>query len=230
MLKPFFPYPGSKFRLNKLYPPPEQKSLVEPFAGSACYACRYPDRKVMLYDINPVICGVWDYLIKENPKQILKIKTNFDSVEELKIPQEGKWLVGYWLQRGSPSPAKVPHAWMRSGIYKTSFWSEAKRERISQQMQFIRHWKIKLKSFEMIQNSRSTWFIDPPYHRSGIKTYHYSQINYKDLASFVRSRNGLRIVCEQDGADWLRFSALAIHSGITLKKNLELVHISRRSK
>lgn len=48
-MRPFFGYYGGKWRdAVKNYPAPEHAVIVEPFAGSAGYALRYPDRKVVL--------------------------------------------------------------------------------------------------------------------------------------------------------------------------------------
>ena len=50
VLKPFFSYFGSKYQVTKHYPIPKHNILIEPFAGSACYALHYPHKKVKLYD------------------------------------------------------------------------------------------------------------------------------------------------------------------------------------
>ena len=36
-LKPMFSYYGAKFRLSPKYPSPIESTIIEPFAGSACY-------------------------------------------------------------------------------------------------------------------------------------------------------------------------------------------------
>lgn len=63
ILRPFFNFYGSKWRFARYYSPPEYARLVEPFAGSASYSLHYPERQVELYDVDPVIAGVWAYLI-----------------------------------------------------------------------------------------------------------------------------------------------------------------------
>lgn len=62
-LKPFFTYFGGKYRLAPKYPKPMYNTIVEPFAGSAGYSLRYPEREVILNDLDPVISGIWEYLI-----------------------------------------------------------------------------------------------------------------------------------------------------------------------
>lgn len=47
-LRPFFRYFGSKWLVGKHYPAPMHETIVEPFAGSACYSLHHFDRKVVL--------------------------------------------------------------------------------------------------------------------------------------------------------------------------------------
>ena len=70
-LAPFWRYYGGKNRAAKWYPAPEHDTIVEPFAGAAGYSCRYSDRKVILIDKSPIIAGMWRYLIKASPAEIL---------------------------------------------------------------------------------------------------------------------------------------------------------------
>ena len=69
-LRPFFCYYGGKWRAAPKYPAPEHDTIVEPFAGAAGYATRYPDRKVVLVERDPVIAGLWRYLTKVSPAEI----------------------------------------------------------------------------------------------------------------------------------------------------------------
>ncbi len=58
MIRPFFSYFGAKWRLAPRYPAPAHRTIVEPFAGSAGYACRYPDHRVILVERDPVIAAL----------------------------------------------------------------------------------------------------------------------------------------------------------------------------
>ena len=213
-LRPFFGFYGGKWRdARKYYPEPESSTIIEPFAGSAGYSLRYPERKVILCEVDPILAEVWKYLIRVKPKEILSIrdmKSN-DSVDDLKICQEAKWLVGLWLNRGVVRPRKTPSKWMREGIRPGSFWGERVRATIASQVQSIRHWQIHNCSYTDFPDHKSaTWFIDPPYQQAG---QHYrfgsSLINYANLADWCRSRVGQVIVCENAGAVWLPFRRLA---------------------
>ena len=115
ILRPFFSYYGSKWRAAKLYPAPEHKQIIEPFAGSAAYSLHYPDRLVHLVDVDPIIVGVWEYLIAATEGEILRLPTGFSHINELTTTcQEAKWLIGFWLNSGMTAPCNVPSKWMRS--------------------------------------------------------------------------------------------------------------------
>jgi len=45
MLRPFWRYYGGKWRAAPRYPAPRHDLIIEPFAGAAGYAMRYPDQK-----------------------------------------------------------------------------------------------------------------------------------------------------------------------------------------
>lgn len=212
-LRPFFGYYGGKWRdTPKNYPPPRHQTIVEPFAGSAGYALRYPDRKVVLCERNPQIAAVWRYLIEASPDEIRAIPdVPMDgSVDDLAIRDEAKWLVGLWLNRAAASPRKSPSKWMRSKIRPGSFWGERVRSTIAAQLDSIRHWQLiegDYSSCEVV--GPATWFIDPPYQRAGKHYRHGSdEIDFAALANWCRSRNGQVIVCENEGADWLPFEPL----------------------
>ena len=213
-LRPFFGFYGGKWRnAVKLYPEPDHKVLVEPFAGSAGYALRYPYRKVVLCDLDPVIAGVWNYLIKVSPKEILSIGDvpHDGSVADLGLCQEAAWLVGFWMNRGTSRPRPKPSKWMRDGIRPGSFWGERVRNTIASQVDSIRHWEIHNLSYkECPVTGPATWFIDPPYQKAG---RHYTcdsaGIDFAHLGDWCQRREGQVIVCENEGATWLPFNLLA---------------------
>lgn len=103
-----FSYYGSKSKIVHLYPPPMFPTIVEPFAGSARYALRYADRKVILNDLDPTIAGIWRYLIHEaTPERIaqlpeLKVGERLDSIPWL--TDEERDLMGFSVQFGVYTP------------------------------------------------------------------------------------------------------------------------------
>lgn len=228
-LRPFFGYYGGKWRdAVKHYPVPTGRVIVEPFAGSAGFALRYHDREVVLYEVDPVICGVWDYLISVSPAEIRAIPdVPLDgTVDDLKIPQEARWLVGFWMNRGTASPRKKPSKWMRDGIRPGSFWGDRVRETIASQVDAIRHWQVHQGSYTEIEPvPQATWFVDPPYQVAG-KHYRFGSegIDFAHLGEWCQALPGQVIVCENEGADWLPFTPLAdIKTTRSGRRSLEVI-------
>lgn len=214
-LKPFFTYYGGKYRSAPKYPYPHFDRIVEPFAGSAGYALRHYDKDVHLIDLDPIIVGVWSYLIAASSDEIMGLPSEFGegrSVDDLSAPQEAKWLIGFWLNKGAASPCKTPSSWMRSGIRPNSYWGQAIKERIASQVDSIRHWKASVGSYQSAPDEEATWFIDPPYQQAG-KLYRKGSngLDFNQLGDWCSQRKGQVIVCENMGAKWLPF----VHFGDT---------------
>lgn len=191
------------------YPAPEHSKIVEPFAGSAGYSLRYPDRNVVLCDTDPVVSGIWSYLIGVGESEVLCLPDleHGQTVDDLDIIQEARWLIGFWLNKGSASPCRTPSKWMRSQIRPKSYWGPEIRQRIASQLVHIRHWTVLNGSYDSLDVTQSaTWFVDPPYQLAG-KDYRYSskKLDFDKLASWCQKLCGQTIVCENDGADWLPF-------------------------
>lgn len=170
-LRPFFGYYGGKWRdTPKNYPAPAHETIVEPFAGSAGYALRYPEKKIILCERDPKIAAVWRYLIAASADEIRAIPDlPLDgTVDDLDLCEEGKWLVGLWLNRAAASPRKSPSKWMRSNIRPGSFWGERVRSTIASQVESIRHWRLIEGDYSKCELAGpATWFIDPPYQLAG---------------------------------------------------------------
>lgn len=215
-LKPFFRFYGAKWRVAPKYPKPQYNTIIEPFAGAAGYSVRYADHNVILADKDPIICGVWNYLIHASEDDILSLPDlvvgddlkDCQSVDDLPVCQEAKWLIGFWINNGSATPHKRPSKWMRQYHAEDSklFWGPRARRRIASQLRYIRHWKVVNGDYCSLENYRATWFIDPPYVTAG-KIYKFGskKLDYDKLAKWCVSRSGQVIVCENVGATWLPF-------------------------
>lgn len=231
-LKPFFTYYGGKYRLAPKYPKPMFDAIIEPFAGSAGYSLRYSHKQILLCDKSETIVGLWQYLISVTENEILSLPLEITDLRLMSIPQEQRWLIGFWVNKGGISPKNMPSAWMRSGVRPKSYWGEEIRHRIASQLKYIRHWKAILGDYGSLENSSSTWFIDPPYHASG-RHYEHSVIDYEKLASWCLERRGQVIVCEQEPADWLPFDKFYDAKGLEgtrgKKVSKEVVWVSKAS-
>ncbi len=245
-LKPFFSYFGSKYNLAKHYPSPKHNILIEPFAGSACYALHYPQKQVKLYDKFDIVCGIWDYLIKAKKEEILDLPMiDFDkSLDDYPtIPQEAKWLIGYWLHTSNYRPdtkwtsrckSSAQGFISKSGeVYKPrnyNTWTELNKIKIAEQLEHIRHWTIEQKSYEDLYNEQATWFIDPPYQYEGKGYAHSSnKIDYSHLGEWCKEREGQVIVCEGEKAKWLPFEPLKTILNCQNKEFNEVVWLNEQN-
>lgn len=208
-LQPFFTYYGGKWRIAERYLHPEYKVIVEPFAGSAGYACRFAHHDVILIDKDPKIAGIWQYLVSVSPQEILSLPDVplEGTVEDVVWPCDAaKWLAGMWLNKGAAAPCLRPSAWMRQKTHENSFWGSAIRTRIATQVPHIRHWQVIHGTYADAPDVPATWFVDPPYQLAG---RHYKcgadQIDFTHLAAWCREREGQIMVCENEGATWLPF-------------------------
>jgi hypothetical protein len=213
-LLPFFTYYGGKYRAAPHYPKPRHRSIVEPFAGSAGYSLRYHEHNVILVERDPLLAALWRYLVRATPRDFARLPDvgPWESVDDLKIPEEARWLIGFWLNKGAAGPRKTPSAWMRSNLRPNSYWGPAIRHRLVAQAGAIKHWIIVEGEYTAAASTlraeghrRATWFVDPPYEGAAGRLYRHDVIDYDALGRWCRSRPGQMIVCENEGATWLPF-------------------------
>lgn len=208
-LRPFFPYYGSKWNLARRYPEP-RGAVVEPFAGSAGYATFFGCADVLLIDSDPVIFGVWSYLLRVTAAEIMALPdlpTAGDNVDNHPLPQEAKWLIGFWLNRGSAQPKKSRTAYSARTDRAQLNWSPRAKERIASQLPALSGWRVVLGSYAEAPDIEATWFVDPPYSDKG-KFYRHTFSDFAGLGAWCRSRHGLVIACDGPGAAWLPFQPL----------------------
>ena len=206
---PFFRYAGSKMTLSKShYPRPRHPHIVEPFAGSACYATTYANHQVTLIENDYDIAALWRYLISTPGQEIAKLP-----VKELRHGDDIKRLpIDYGARVLIRQCQRVGHAtcWSVSKWNDTNsgLWSERKRDVIAAQVEYIRHWKIIERDMQAAQQELltwepATWFIDPPY--ISLPLYDSHKIDFPRLGKWCQALKGQVIVCEAQGAEWLPF-------------------------
>jgi hypothetical protein len=209
-LLPFFTYYGGKYRMAPKYPSPRHDTVVEPFAGSAGYALNYADLQVVLRDVTPWVAGTWEYLIGADPDEIVSLPDlgAGESVDDHpELPQGARWLIGWWLNKGSIRPKKTPSSFMLNHPEGGPYWGPSIRDRIASQLEHIRHWEVACADYRTVPDVEATWFVDPPYQRAG---RHYKGrgshfLDFAELGAWCQGRQGQVIVCEADDADWLPF-------------------------
>lgn len=206
-LRPFFPFYGSKWRSARSYGRPLHDRVVEPFAGSAGYATYWGHPKTVLVEKDPIIVGVWSYLIAATPREILALPDLAvgQDVRDLRLPQEAQWLIGFWLNRGSATPKRRKTAFSARTESGQLIWSPRARERIASQVESIRSWRVTQGDYaDAPLDEPATWFVDPPYVDKG-RFYRMRDVAYPALAAWCERLQGQVFVCENDGADWLPF-------------------------
>lgn len=223
-LRPFFSFYGSKWSLAPHYDPPKSERVIECFAGSAGYATLHDSKEVLLVDIDPNICQLWEYLIGVTEGEILGLPLEFEHVDELTgVCEEAKLLLGFWINVATTFPCKTFSKWSRqqnaTGVY-FGCWGEKIRARVARQLARIRHWKVICSSYAELPDMEGTYFVDPPYQEMGHK-YRFSHVDFEHLAEWCRARAAAGnqvIACEAEGATWLPFRALREKTKVDRKR------------
>mgnify|MGYP001009324538 CR=1 FL=1 len=225
-MRPFFTFFGGKWRLAPKYPAPTHATIVEPFAGSAGYSVRYNAPEVILLDADPIIIGVWRYLISASADEIRSLPdvAHDRTVDDYDLCQGARDFVGFWMNKAMTAPCNRPSKWLRSGIRPDSSWGQATRDRIASQLPQIRHWQALNLPWWEAPDIEATWYIDPPYKVRGSRyRFGSDRIDYAKLGAWCREREGRVIVCENEGADWLPFQPFADAKTARANRSAEVV-------
>jgi len=216
-------YYGSKSKIIDYYPKPMYNKIIEPFAGTAQYSLKYFENDVVLVDKYDVIVRLWKWLQQCSKKDILSLPTleYGQSVDDFTFDcEEAKWLIGFIIVGASTVPKKHPSKWKTIIRPNTQ---DYKLNMIANSLYKIRHWDIRLGDYSDLDNCRATWFIDPPYQVGGEYYKHSNKgINYSELATWCRGREGQVIVCGNTGDSWLDFKPLTNMRG-SMKNSIECI-------
>lgn len=216
-LRPFWRYYGGKWRNAPHYPQPEHDTIVEPFAGAAGYSLRYAHKNVILIDANPKIAAIWRYLIATPADEIRALPDipEGGTVNDCDMPQAARWLAGFWVSEGSHEPKLTPTSWSKrvgtlaDGSSPWGGWGRKSRDRVASQVDSIRHWRIIEGDYRDAPDIEATWHVDPPYSTKAGSYYPNQPDGFPALGEWCKTRRGLVMVCEQDGADWMPFMPVA---------------------
>lgn len=197
-----FNYYGSKSKIAKKYPDPIYDTIIEPFAGSAQYSIIHPHRRVKLYDIDLNVYRAWKFMLNCSIDEIDSIPNIIKGTDlrNYEMSKGMKCFLSYLINRGRSCSANVCTEWAADGNVIWSKIDELKRYK----RKYFHNWSIRCLDYRKIPNRKATWFIDPPYVNGG-EGYKHSDIDYKRLANWCKSRKGQVIVCENGDADWLPF-------------------------
>jgi site-specific DNA-adenine methylase len=210
-------YYGAKTTIVDKYPRPVFDTIIEPFAGSARYALKYFDRRVILMEKNEVVFQIWKYLQQAKESDIRKLphflkpgdrlrNYHFDHIGE-------RYLMGFLIAKGSEKTTRdLVSRWV--AVDRPNFLNFSLL-RIEKSLFKIRHWDIRKGDYRQLENLPATWFIDPPYQKTGGMHYPNGSrdIDYSFLGPWCIERKGQVVVCDNDKADWLPFRFLTSHKG-----------------
>lgn len=228
-----FSYYGSKSKIVHLYPKPKYGRIIEPFAGSARYALRYPDNEVTLLEIDPTIAGIWKWLIKDategDIRQLPDLERGDDLRDFKQLSDVERDLLGFCAHSAVAVPGNIVSSRAasrtRNGRIETSECFRFKKRALLN-LPRIRHWKIIQCCYTKYKVNREyTWFIDPPYQSVSGSRYRYSAIDYESLGRWCKTRRGQVIVCEGRRPDWLPFKPLRTRAHGTRYPLIENVYI-----
>lgn len=198
------------------YPPPQKGNVViEPFAGSATYSTYHEPEVAVLVDKDPVIVGIWHYLINASEQQIASLPTfgdkdgydygDFDKVMADLEPAE-RDLIGFWIAKGIVRPTKSLGVWFMKHHQDNCclVWNAHVKDRIMTQLSKIRNWQVILGNYDSFDKQHlsplsqqsiktesvnafknQTYFIDPPYSGFSGRHYKYNKINYQNLKIWI---------------------------------------------
>lgn len=209
-MRPFWRYYGGKWRVAARYGEPlPGLPIVEPFAGAAGYATRFgADRDVVLVEANPTIAGIWRWLVRATPDDVMAVSDvpAGGTVDDVDAPVEARHLLGFWLNAATTTPGKTPSRFFREQRQAGPHfgWVEA-RARIAAQVLRIRLWTVIEGDYTQAPDVAATWFVDPPYSTPAGRYYPAQVGDYAALGTWCALREGRVIVCEQEGAGWLPF-------------------------
>lgn len=201
-------YYGAKTNVVDLYPRPMHDSIIEPFAGTARYSLKYFDRDILLVDKYDVIINIWKWLQQCSPNDITSLPrlTKGDNINNFKFDcQEARDFMGFCIGFGFYSPRQTATVRLRNRPNALNYTLN----RVANNLYKIRHWKFVCTSYEQLNNTTATWFIDPPYQIGG-KYYKCSskKIDFNHLSEWCKTREGQVIACEDSRAKWLDFKPL----------------------
>jgi hypothetical protein len=207
-----WPYYGSKTNIAKYYPLPRYGKIIEPFAGTARYALRHFEHDVLIVDKWDVIVKIWKWLQQCSPDDVLKLPRLKEGERVSSYTydcEEAKLLMGFLAGKAVEAPRDKASA--RATTQRPNYINFSLK-RIAANLFKIRHWEIRLGSYEDLPNEEATWFIDPPYQVGG-HVYKHHSIDYSSLAEWCKARAGQVIVCENTQADWLPFLPMRAQKG-----------------
>jgi hypothetical protein len=176
---PLFKWFGSKWSASKHYPPPLHDFVIEPYAGSAGYSLRHSDRQVSLYEANPLLQKLWQWIIEEaEPRDVLQIPLGLavkTDISALDLSEGQKLLLKHWQRTNNVGNCWTVSPWG----HLPGQWTANTRARVAREIECVKHWKFEKPSYRKV----ATYFLDPPYQFN--YDYRLPVEDYSALASLA---------------------------------------------
>jgi len=221
-----FAYFGAKHKLASGYDPPLYDTIIEPFAGSAGYSCRWASHstRIILVEKDARVVELWRELQEMTPAGLDLIESQLAD-DRCTHPFLGalagsKGLAGALSGKSQKVTPRMSKDWPST------------RSRIEKTLLRLRSWEIIHGDYTDAPDTEATWLIDPPYqpllsdapHAAGNAYREGAQgIDYQYLANWCRTRRGQVMVCEQEPAAWLPFVTHQTHMTATGIERVEVL-------
>lgn len=228
LIKAPISYYGGKSKIAHLYPAPDHRLIIEPFAGSAAYAWLHrkaddgTSRDVWLNDLDPRTYSIWKFLTTEGA---------LDAVEAY-VPDEVRagTKISEIIPSDLPGLVEVCRAEANQGTQGargvhdqvTSMGAKCwkVKRKLREVIPEVANWKITNESYKDLFNVEATWFVDPPYSNSAGNRYRTNDVDYAELGWWCLNRKGQVIVCENLGATWLDFQPIE-HPRVSIRSRYQ---------
>lgn len=229
---------GSKFSATKRgsYPAPLPGSTIfEPFAGSAGYSLNYHWHNVVIYETNPHLAYLWQWLLgSATSDDILGIPLNLPVGSDIRdcsdLSHGQQLLLKSWQRTNNHGNCWTVSAWGNS----PGQWTLNTRKRVAEEIHAVKHWQFR----PIPWTEPGTYFCDSPY----LYNYQYGVKGF-DFAGYAAKVNNLppeamaiccEAACPKTGSvpDYLPFEFS--HSQVTSRRKAtnnhhskELVYVKR---
>lgn len=192
-LRPLFKWFGSKWSASKHYPAPAYDRVFEPFAGGAGYSLRHHTKQVWLYDSNPNLQVLWQWLIEDATETMIRdiplgVAEGTD-IRTLGLNVGQALLLKHWQRTNNVGSCWTISPWGN----KPGQWTPNTRSRVAEEVHGVKHWVFRLCPADVAE---ATYFVDPPYEFN--YRYGCGAFDYEDLARVLRAIPTPRqlLVCE----------------------------------
>lgn len=228
---PMLKWFGSKWSATKRgnYPDPlPGLPIFEPYAGGAGYSLNHCDHPVVIWEDDPHLSELWQWLITEATSElVMAIPVGVPEgtpIQDLRLSKGQALLLKHWQRTNNVGNCWTVSKWG----HLPGQWNVHTQERVAREVECIKHWKF----LPIDYTRRGTYYFDPPYQYN--YRYRFKEaFDYLQMVSNISliSKGSRVIVCEaicpKTGAipTYLPFSAS--HQQVTSRRKQSQNHHSK---